>query len=196
MNVYTQHPDREIALTYPVKKERVITYDNLAFTIIFTAYVEAMFDDLQTVLNSKIDGSVKKKLRLLIDRFDNSNQNWLSSDSTAQLHFNLCGQIEKHREKAKRNIIGKSEDLKHLVMFLSYEILVLKERIKQLDVSAVSAYKNTLNGLINSFNNYLHKCNYEDKLNIHKKHGNIQKIFLGCESDFAEEYRKLKDGNE
>ena len=178
-----------------IDKRRTITNEHLAFTIIFTAYVEAMFDDLESLLSSKIDGAVKKKLRLLIKRFDHSNQNWLSSDSTAQLHFNLCSQIEKHRNKAKKNTIGKSEDINNLVMFLSYEILVLKDRIRQLEVSTVSAYKNALNGLINSFNNYLDKCNYDDKLNIHNKRDNIQRIFLGCEKDFSKEYKSIKNGN-
>jgi len=190
--IYTQHPDRKIGLTYPVQTQRTITNENLAFTIIFTAYVEAMFDDLQYVLNSKVDQSVKKKLRLLISRFDHSNQNWLSSDLTAQLHFNLCSQIENHRNKAKKKILSKRESLNDFMMFLSYEIYILSDRIKQLDTSSISPYRNTLIGLLNSFNNYLDKNNYQDKLDIHKKRNDIQKIFLGCEEDFAKEYKKVK----
>ena len=78
------------------------------------------------------------------------------------------------------------------MMFLSYEIYILSDRIKQLDTSSISPYKNTLMGLLNSFNNYLNKNNYQDKLDIHKKRNDIQRIFLGCEEDFAKEYKKVK----
>tara|TARA_R110002012_G_C11636899_1_gene610273 strand:+ start:1580 stop:2152 length:573 start_codon:yes stop_codon:yes gene_type:complete len=189
--IYTTTPNKDVSLPY-LKSNRVISKDNLSFTIIFTAYVEAMFDDLEKLLDSKVDQSVKKKLRLLISRFDHSNQNWLSSDSTAQLHFNLCSQIENHRNKAKKKILSKRESLNDFMMFLSYEIYILSDRIKQLDTSSISPYKNTLTGLLNSFNNYLNKNNYQDKLDIHKKRNDIQRIFLGCEEDFAKEYKKVK----
>ena len=114
--IYTTTPNKDVSLPY-LKSNRVISKDNLSFTIIFTAYVEAMFDDLEKLLDSKVDQSVKKKLRLLISRFDHSNQNWLSSDSTAQLHFNLCSQIENHRNKAKKKILSKRESLKDFMMF-------------------------------------------------------------------------------
>jgi hypothetical protein len=189
--IYTTAPQKEVILPY-LKSNRVITKENLSFTIIFTAYVEAMFDDLEKLLESKVDQSVKKKLRMLIKRFDNSNQNWLSSDSTAQLHFNLCSQIEKHRTRAKKKILSKRESLNDFIMFLSYEIYVLSDRIKQLDTQSASPYRNTLLGVLNGFNNYLNKNNYQDKLDIHKKRNDIQKIFLGCEDDFAKEYKKVK----
>ena len=189
--IQTTPPVKHINIPYP-QTNRVITKGNMSFTIIFTAYVEAMFNDLETVLNSKIDGAVKKKLRLLINRYDHSNQNWLSSDMTAQLHFNLCSQIEKHRTKSKKSILSKREVLNDLLMFLSYEFYVLRDRIKQIDASSVSPYTNALNGVINSFNAYLTKQCYQDKLEIHKKRNDIQKMFLGCESDFAEEYKKVK----
>ena len=194
MEIYTPHINRQIRLSAPIKKERVITMDNMAFTVIFSAYMESMLEDFLNLLDSNIDGSVKKKIRLLINKFDHSNRNWLSSDSTAQLHFNLSNQVDNHRNKAKKNILGKSNELNDLVMFISYEIYVLKDRISQLDVSSVSAYKNALNGLINSFNNYLTKNNFKDKLNIHNKRNDIQKMFLGCESDFAKEYKNQMNG--
>lgn len=189
--IQTTIPQKQVRLPN-LKSNRVITKDNLSFTIIFTAYVEAMFDDLQYVLNSKVDQSVKKKIRMLIKRFDHSNQNWLSLDSTAQLHFNLCSQIENHRNKAKKKILSKRESLNDFIMFLSYEIYILSDRIKQLDTSSASPYRNTLLGVLNSFNSYLDKNNYQDKLDIHKKRNDIQKIFLGCEDDFAKEYKKVK----
>ena len=189
--ITTTPPVKHINIPYP-QTRKVITKDNMSFTIIFTAYVEAMFEDIQKVLDSKIDQSVKKKLRLLINRYDHSNSNWLSSDVTAQLHFNLCSQIEKHREKSKKNILSKREALNDLIMFLSYEFYVLSDRITQLDTSSSSPYRNALNGVINSFNAYLTKHSYQDKLEIHKKRNDIQKMFLGCESDFAVEYKKVK----
>jgi hypothetical protein len=76
-------------------------------------------------------------------------------------------------------------------MFLSYEFYVLSDRIEQIEVSASSPYKNVLKGVINSFNSYLNKKGYQDKLEIHKKRNEIQKMFLGCESDFAVEYKKV-----
>jgi hypothetical protein len=188
--IYTTQTERGVNIPYP-KSKKVITKDNMSFTIIFTAYMEAMFEDLQNVLESKIDESVKKKLRMLINRYDHSNSNWLSSDLTAQLHFNLCSQIEKHRVKSKKSILSKRESLNDLLMFLSYEFYVLIDRIEQIEVSASSPYKNVLKGVINSFNSYLNKKGYQDNLEIHKKRNEIQKMFLGCESDFAVEYKKV-----
>ena len=182
--IYTQHPDRKTSLSYPVKKERIPTIDGLSFSIVFTSYIESLLTDFKTMLEIKIDESIKKKVRQVIKKHDSSSYNWLSDPKCLDLSNNLTSQIDIQRNKNKVKFFGKKIDELHYLNYITYELRILLQRFSQLDRKETSPYYNSLKGLINSCDNYLVKKGFVDKMETHKKKKEIQSVLLGFEEEF------------
>tara|TARA_Y100000356_G_C11143760_1_gene226780 strand:+ start:40 stop:627 length:588 start_codon:yes stop_codon:yes gene_type:complete len=182
--IYTQHQDRQIALSYPVKKERTVTIDDMSFSVVFTSYIESLLTDFNTMLELKIDESIKKKVRQVRNKHDSSSFNWLSDPKCLEISNNLTKQIDIQRNKNKVKFFGKKIDELHYLNYITYELRILLQRFSQLDYQETSPYYNSLKGLINACDNSLVKKGFLDKMETHTKKDQIQSVLLGFEREF------------
>ena len=178
MNIQTQHHQRPVNL--PGFKRKV-KYDMLDVSkaVCVTAYMESLLDDLDRLVEMKINDKVKQGVRKMLKRHDDASYDYLNKDECLAMSNILTRNMDVYREKTYNNISKKQLDNNHFVLFLTYELTEVKKVLDSLfDVRSV-VYSNTIKGLISALNLWLSKQDFTDKLNIHSKRKTIGNTING-----------------
>jgi hypothetical protein len=137
--------------------------------VCIAAYMESLLDDLDRLVEMKINGKVKQGVRKMLARHDHAASSYFEKESCLAMSNILTTNIDKYREKTYNSISKKELDNNHFVLFLTYELTHLKNVLDSLFDTGSIVYSNTIKGLINALNVWLGKQDFTDKLNIHNK---------------------------
>lgn len=168
MNIQTQHNQRPVNLP---RFRRKIKYNMLDVSkaVCVAAYMESLLDDLDRLLEMKINDKVKQGVRKMLSRHDHAASAYFGKEDCLAMSNILTRNIDTYRAKTYNKISKKQLDNNHFVLFLTYELNEIKNVLDSLfDVGSV-VYSNTIKGLINALNLWLSKQDFTDKLNIHSK---------------------------
>ena len=168
MNIQTQHNQRPVNLP---RFRRKIKYNMLDVSkaVCVAAYMESLLDDLDRLLEMKINDKVKQGVRKMLSRHDHAASAYFGKEDCLAMSNILTRNIDTYRAKTYNKISKKQLDNNHFVLFLTYELNEIKNVLDSLfDVGSV-VYSNTIKGLINALNIWLSKQDFTDRLNIHNK---------------------------
>jgi ABC-type Na+ transport system ATPase subunit NatA len=168
MNIQTQNNQRPVNLP---RFRRKIKYNMLDVSkaVCVAAYMESLLDDLDRLLEMKINDKVKQGVRKMLSRHDHAASAYFGKEDCLAMSNILTRNIDTYRAKTYNKISKKQLDNNHFVLFLTYELNEIKNVLDSLfDVGSV-VYSNTIKGLINALNLWLSKQDFTDKLNIHSK---------------------------
>ena len=168
MNIQTQHNQRPVNLP---RFRRKIKYNMLDVSkaVCVAAYMESLLDDLDRLLEMKINDKVKQGVRKMLSRHDHAASAYFGKEDCLAMSNILTRNIDTYRAKTYNKISKKQLDNNHFVLFLTYELNEIKNVLDSLfDVGSV-VYSNTIKGLINALNLWLSKQDFTDRLNIHNK---------------------------
>lgn len=161
--------------TYNIRRPLVritqsgMTIEDVAKAVCVTSYIESMLEDFDRLIDMKIDGSVKKRVRTLLREHDKSSSTYLSKPLCLQMSNILTKEMDRHRDSVKKNVNKKELDDKHFVLFLTYEIRAVFNVLMTLDYKSTLSYSNSIKGLINACNKWLCKDDFMDKMGIHTR---------------------------
>lgn len=178
MNIQTQHQQRPVNLPM---FERKVKYNMLDVSkaVCIAAYMESLLDDLDRLVEMKINDKVKQGVRKMLARHDHAASAYFNKDSCLAMSNILTRNMDVYREKTYKTISKKQLDNNHFVLFLTYELKEIKTVLDSLFDTGTLVYSNTVNGLINALNLWLSNQNFTDKLNIHNKRKKIGNTLNG-----------------
>lgn len=178
MNIQTQHHQKPVNLP---RFKRKVKYNMLDVSkaVCVAAYMESLLDDLDRLVEMKINDKVKQGVRKMLKRHDHAASAYFDKEECLAMSNILTRNMDVYREKTYKSISKKELDNNHFVLFLTYELTEVKKVLDSLfDVGSV-VYSNTIKGLISALNLWLSKQDFTDKLNIHSKRKTIGNTING-----------------